>query len=259
MSNETVLYSSEASSQYTAIQYGGLSDQGKVRKKNEDSFGLFPQQGLFFVADGVGGMPAGDIASMLITQVLPELLLQRIAEPELLTSKELIDRLKQAIIDLSNRIRLQSQNRPEYAGMGSTLALALLTKNKCYIANLGDSRIYLHKNNQLHQLSIDHTLVHHLLTNDLINEEEALHHPGKNQLVQYVGMQRSPIPDVICLPRTAGDQLLLCSDGLTDMLSESEINHYLMKVIPAEKKCQALVKAANLAGGKDNVTVVIVS
>lgn len=239
-------------------QYAGDSSQGRIRNKNEDRFALLPEQGIFFVADGMGGMPAGGTASMLVLNVLPSLLTQRILEPETLSQNTIITKLKQAIVDLSNRILKESRKRPEYAGMGSTLVLLFLTKKNMFIAHLGDSRAYVLKRNVLQQVTADHTLTHHLLMCQEITEDEVLHHPGKEQLLQYVGMSRSPHPDVICLPRVAGERVLLCSDGLTNMLSEQEITRFLLQNSPPDKICKALITAANLSGGKDNITVVLV-
>ncbi|MCU7799930.1 MAG: protein phosphatase 2C domain-containing protein [gamma proteobacterium symbiont of Lucinoma myriamae] len=238
-------------------QCAGDSSQGRMRAKNEDCFAVLPEQGIFFVADGMGGLPAGETASMLVLNVLPTLLTQRIVEPETLSQKTLITILKQAIIDLSNRILKEGRKRPEYVGMGSTLVLLFLTKKDMFIAHLGDSRAYVLKGNMLQQVTSDHTLAHHLLMCHEITEDEALHHPGKEQLLQYVGMTRSPHPDVICLPRVAGERVLLCSDGLTNMLSDQEITRFLLQNSPPDKTCKALIKAANLSGGKDNITVVL--
>lgn len=240
-------------------QYAGDTDQGRVRANNEDHVGLFPQQGLFFVADGMGGMPAGEIASMLILEVLPTLLAQRIADPEILSQDEIIAKLKQALIDLSNRILKESREHPEYAGMGSTLVLLYRTKKNTYIANLGDSRAYVLKGEVLRQVTHDHTTAQYLFRCHEITQEEALYHPGKNQLLQYIGMKSLPNPDVICLPDADVERVLLCSDGLTNMLSEQEITQFLLQNSPPDKMCKALITAANLAGGKDNISVVLVA
>lgn len=258
--------SSHDSIGYGFTQYAGQTDAGLIRKKNEDNFGVFPQQSLFFVADGVGGMPAGEIASMLVVEVLPALVKQRLeqkltgqfAEPGKLSHSEIILRLKQAVIDLSNRISSESQNHPQYAGMASTLVLVLFTQTHLFIAHLGDSRAYLLKDEALHQMTNDHTLARHLLMAKTITQEAAAEHPGKNQLVQYIGMAMTPKPDVTCVPRIPGERVLLCSDGLTDMLSKREITQFLLKNSSPETTCKALIKAANLAGGKDNITVVLV-
>ncbi len=263
--------------QYGFSQYSGKTDKGRVRNKNEDNLGLFPEQGLFFVADGVGGMPAGEVASKLVVEVLPALLKQRLgreagtleqnkadSQPKAFSREEAVNQqevklqLKQAIIDLSNRLASQSQIRPEYSGMATTLVLAQFIQNDCYIAHLGDSRAYSLKNGTLQQLTNDHTLVRHLLMAKAITQEAAANHPGRNQLVQYIGMAMTPKPDVLCIPKEADAKILLCSDGLTDMLSKQEISQCLKENQSTEMACEALVKAANLAGGRDNITVVLI-
>jgi len=254
----STIHSTGYSETYGFTRYAGQTDTGLIRKKNEDSLGLFPEQGLFFVADGVGGMPAGGIASMLVSEVLPSLLEKRLKKSATLSHSEIILHLKQAVIDLSDRISTQSQKHPDYAGMSSTLVLVLFANEHLFIAHIGDSRAYILKDETLHQMTNDHTLVRHLLQTKVISQQAASHHPGKNQLVQYVGMTMTPNPDVICVPRIPGEKVLLCTDGLTEMLSKQEITQFLKKNSSPQTMCKALIRAANLAGGKDNISVVIV-
>lgn len=252
---------------YGFKDFAGITDTGQVRKKNEDNFGLFPEQGLFLLSDGVGGLPAGDIASQLVVDVLPSLLQQRININKLIIEKtgidktdtdELIQQLKQALIDLSERIRVQSQNHPEYAGMAATLVMALYTEKDLFIAYLGDSRAYLVKQGVLQQLSEDHSLLQQLLASGTISEEQAIQHPDRHQLVQFIGMATQPRPDVIHLSRTQEEKVLLCSDGLTNMLSEQQIEAIVLQETSAEACCKGLIDAANTAGGKDNITVLLI-
>lgn len=238
--------------------YAGKTDKGLVKTRNEDSWAAFPEQGLFLIADGIGGLPAGDVASKLVVEVLPSLLTQRMNEPEVLSHSEIILKIKQSISDLSVRILQESQHREEYAGMGTTIVMALLTETQIFIAHLGDSRAYLLKGGFLQQISNDHSLVRHLLMTKEITQAQAKNHPGRNHLLQYVGMSLPPNPDVICLPRVAGERLLLCSDGLTNMLSNEEIKKFLTQFSSLEQTCNALVKAAKMAGGHDNITVILV-
>ena len=238
--------------------YAGKSDRGLIRKKNEESWVALPEQGLFIVAEGICGIPGGDIAKKLVVDVLPPLLAQRINDPQALGMSEIILRLKQALCDLSNRLHKESQNKPEYEGMGATVAMALLTEQHVFIAHLGDSRAYMLRGTILQQLTNDHTLVHHLLMTKAIKQDEVENHPGKNQLVQYVGMTMPPNPDVICVPRVKGERLFICSDGLTNMLSKLEITKFLSQFSTPEQICNAMIMAANMAGGRDNITVLLV-
>ena len=238
--------------------YFGKTDIGRCRKKNEDNWVACPEQGLFAVADGIGGMPAGDIASQLVVEVLPPLLEQRISNPQQLTNNQIIPLINQAICDLSNRIFQESEHRIEYAGMGSTLVMALFTESNVFIAHLGDSRAYLLKQEVLYQVTNDHNLVNHLLKNREIDQAQAKNHPGKHHLLQYIGMRVQPKPDVICLPRNSGERLLLCSDGLTEMLTKEQIKILLSQSSTPEQRCNEMINAANQKGGKDNITTVLV-
>ena len=239
------------------MDYAGMTDTGKTRVKNEDNFGLYPEQGLFLVSDGVGGLPAGDIASKLVVEVLPSLLQQRLSRREL-SAAELMLQLKQAITDLSERIRSQSQNHAEYAGMAATLVMALYTETQVFIASLGDSRAYLLQPGGLRQITEDHNLMQQLLASGAVSAQQAAQHPDRHQLLQFIGMETIPRPDVIQLPRKSAEKILLCSDGLTDMLSAQQIEAILLQETSAEVCCKALIDAANTAGGKDNITLLLI-
>ncbi len=251
------------------IKYSGMTDQGKVREKNEDSLGLFPEQNLFMVADGMGGRPAGDVASRLLVEVLPLLIRQRIPEPEKLNKSEVILKIKSSLVDLSNRILHESSRNSVFEGMGTTLVMALLTKKHYFIAHMGDSRAYLFREQVLQQVTNDHNLFRHLLANGDVSQDESKTHPGTNQLLQYIGMDGTPNPTVICIPRMQNEYLLLCSDGLTSMLSYQQINRLLLDNLPADSakliqvqldQCAAkLVVQANQAGGNDNISLILIS
>ncbi len=249
------------------INYFGKTDQGLVRVCNEDSLGLFPQLGLFVVADGMGGRPAGDVASRLVIEVLPLLIEQRIPEPKSLKNSEIIQQIKGILTDLSNRILHESKNRTEFEGMGTTLVMALITEQYRFIAHMGDSRAYLYREQVLQQISNDHNLVRHLLLCGELTQAEVNRHPGRNQLLQYIGMESEPNPTVICIPRLADEYLLLCSDGLTNMLSHQTMTLLMKQSLPSvtvqltadiiEHCTNNLICAANQEGGEDNMTVVI--
>ena len=251
------------------IKYTGITDVGNVRERNEDSIGLFPEQNLFMVADGMGGRAAGDVASRLVVEVLPLLIRQRIPEPEKLNKSEVILKIKSSLVDLSNRILLESARNSEFKGMGTTLVMALLTENNYFIAHMGDSRAYLFRAQVLQQVTNDHNLFRHLLANGDVSQDESKTHPGSSQLLQYIGMDGTPNPTVICLPRMHNEYLLLCSDGLTSMLSYQQINQLLLDNLPADtaeltqvqlEQCAAkLLAQANQAGGKDNISLNLIS
>lgn len=251
------------------IKYAGMTDQGRLRERNEDSLGLFPEQNLFMVADGMGGRPAGDVASRLVVEVLPLLIHQRIPNPESLNKSEVILKIQSSLVDLSNRILHESSRKSEFEGMGTTLVMALLTQQYYFIAHMGDSRAYLFRDQVLQQVTNDHNLFRHLLANGDVSQDQSKTHPGTNQLLQYIGMDGKPEPTVICIPRMPNDYLLLCSDGLTNMLSYQQINRLLAEKLPAggteltqtqmEQCTAALVAQANQAGGKDNISLILIS
>ncbi len=249
------------------ILYSGKTEQGKVRKRNEDCLGLFPELNLFMVADGMGGRPAGDVASRLVVEVLPLLIKQRLAEPDSLSNFEIIQRIKHSLIDLSNRILLESSHASEFKGMGTTLVMALITEQKRFIAHMGDSRAYLFRDRVLQQITNDHNLFRYLLANGEVSPHESQTHPGTNQLLQYIGMDGEPRPTVICIPRQQNEYLLLCSDGLSGMLSYQQINHLLLNNLPVDVSdlsqeqlnhgTENVIASANQEGGKDNISLII--
>lgn len=245
-----------------SYDFFGLTDKGIVRQKNEDCWKAIPEQDLFIVADGIGGMPAGDIASQLVVEVLPPLMEKRLNKnadtSKDLSRSETIARIKQSIIDLSNRILHESENRSEFAGMGSTLVMALIQADDIYVAHLGDSRAYLLKNDLLQQLTNDHTMVRQLLMNQEITQEQAQNHPARNQLLQYIGMSAQPRPEVICIPKEKHTSLLLCSDGVTAMLSTRSIKTLVEQDQSPKQICRTIIDSANQAGGKDNITTILI-
>ncbi len=249
------------------INYYGKTDQGLVRAGNEDSLGLFPQLGLFMVADGMGGRPAGDVASRLVVEVLPLLIKQRIPELESLNNSEIIQVIKAILTDLSNRILYESRNRTEFEGMGTTLVMALITEQYRFIAHMGDSRAYIFREEVLQQITNDHNLVRHLLLSGELTQAEGNDHPGKNQLLQYIGMESDPNPTVICIPRMTDEYLLLCTDGLSNMLSHQEMTRILLQGMNSTTKysesklleqwTNSFIDAGRQAGGEDNITVLL--
>jgi protein phosphatase len=142
--------------------------------------------------------------------------------------------------------------------MGATVVLVLLRDGKAYIVNMGDSRAYLYREHRLKQLTEDHSIVGILLRHGDITPEEAKKHPARGRLSRYVGMEGEVYPDVRTLAMKAGDRLLLCSDGLTNMVSDDEIALVLKDCSDLQSVCETLVKAANTAGGADNITVIVV-
>jgi len=222
------------------------SDTGRARRANEDNF--FARAPLFVVADGMGGAQAGEVASRLAAETFS------VGLPEGGTSEE---RLVARVLEANARIHKLSTEDRERAGMGTTLTAAYLDGEELAVAHVGDSRAYLWRDGELTRLTRDHSLVDELVRRGKLTEEEAAEHPQRSIITRALG----PEPDVEVDTRTyraqAGDVLLLCSDGLTSMISEQLIAGILRGAEGLEAAGRELVDAANAAGGRDNITVVL--
>jgi len=241
------------------VQAACASDRGRVRQRNEDRYLIDPARQLFIVSDGMGGHLAGELAATAVITILPPLLEQQMGRSPP-SSTEAIERaLREALIELSLRLHAESTGRAGLQGMGATVALAWLRGSLVHLAHLGDSRIYLFRQERLAQLTEDHSVIALLLRYGEITPEQARTHPARGQLSRYVGMQGEVSPDVQAVPLQHGDRLLLCTDGLTNMLPDAQIGHLLRINAEPEAACQALVHAACAAGGTDNITAMVVN
>ena len=241
------------------ITYAGLSDVGRVRPENEDRWFADSEQGLFLVADGVGGAAAGGLAAEAVVEVLPPLLRKKLGRIERVRDPEAVQRVVEALVELSNRLRQESEARPGMAGTGSTVVLALIRDDHALVAHMGDSRAYLARGRRLERLTRDHSLVQLLVECGEVDPARAATHPARGQLTRFVGMPDEPLPEARLVKLAPGDRLLLCSDGLTGMLDDRRLAAILARELVAADACRHLVEAANEAGGKDNITVVIVT
>ncbi len=234
------------------------TDMGQGRDTNEDRCSISPELDLFIVSDGMGGQQAGEVASEAVVSLLPTLLRRRLAGTPALRSRvaELV--LREAILDLSRRLRAEAAGRPGLRGLGATVAVVWLRQQLAHLAHMGDSRIYLYRQERLAQATEDHSVVALLLRSGEISPEQASHHPARNQLTRYVGMEGEVYADVRTIQLEPGDRLLLCTDGLTGPLADERIAAVLAERTEPEAACQALVAAANAAGGPDNITALVV-
>jgi protein phosphatase len=223
-----------------------VTDPGRKRRRNEDAYILEPP--LFAIADGMGGAQAGEIASRLATAALRE-------GGGLETGGE------QGIVDLiqeaNRRVYDRSSRDPNTSGMGTTITVALVEDGSVAFGHVGDSRAYLIRDARMEQLTEDHSLVNELLKTGRLSREEAEVHPQRSVITRALGTDPDVDVDTFSVPAQRGDLFLLCSDGLTDMVSEGSI----LSVVERnrndiEAALRALVKAANRGGGQDNITVV---
>jgi protein phosphatase len=240
------------------IQAACATDTGRVREANEDSHLLALERRMFIVSDGMGGHQAGAVASKAVVTLLPELIDRELRGARGVHDHLMEQALRDAIAQLSERLRDESAGRQGLQGMGATVALAWLRGGKAHLAHMGDSRIYLFRGGRLRQLTEDHSVVALLLKHGEVTAQEAQHHPARGKLSRYVGIEGEVFADVSTVPLRDGDRLLLCSDGLTGMLDDDRITRTLAAQRDCQAACDALVAAANEAGGKDNITVLVV-
>lgn len=239
------------------VRAAALSDVGRVRQANEDACTVLSDQGMFIVSDGMGGHQAGATASRIVATVLPAMVRKGLDALRRTDEKEIQRVLRDSIVELSQQLRAQSAGQPGLAGMGATIVLALLRQDRAFIAHMGDSRAYLYRGGKLKQLTRDHSVVGILLRRREITPEEARHHPARSRVSRYVGIDGVVYPDVKSVSLARGDRLVLCTDGLTGMVSDKTIAGILKTVSDPETACHALVDAANTAGGNDNITALV--
>jgi protein phosphatase len=222
-----------------------------LRSNNEDFFYVDSESGLYIVADGMGGHQAGEVASHLAVETIRSSL------------KDRGDRwstvdLREAIEQANTRVLQESLHDPKKHGMGTTaVVLAITQDGHVLLGHVGDSRAYAFTLQGLKQLTEDHSVVYQLVKEGKITEEEARFHPGRGALLRSLGVHQDVEVDVAesVFPF---ESLLLCTDGLTEMLTDDQIEEILRENPDPQQACEALVEHANLAGGRDNITVVIV-
>ena len=223
------------------------SDAGR-RSNNEDR--AFASARLVAVADGVGGHAAGEVASSAAIDSL--ILLDKCRPQEPMAAE-----LEKAILDGNDRIRFLAECRPQYAGMATTLSTVALAEDDTYaIANIGDSRVYLLRDARLRQLTRDDSLLQELIDSGRVRPEEAAGHPRRNVVVEVLDGQPERAPKLQTLRAESGDRLLLCSDGVSDVLEAATLERVLCDSA-REEAAQRLVDLALEAGSRDNVTVVV--
>lgn len=232
------------------LQVCAKTDIGLRRKNNEDLFFVDKELGLFIVADGMGGHAAGEVAS----RIAVETVCQSLQAADLINPQK---QLSRAIEKANQAVEQAANGNKAWQGMGTTLTIFLLQPQQGYLAHVGDSRIYRFRGSQLEQLSDDHSLIGEQLRRGILTPEQAKTSTLGNILLQAIGM--TPQLDICqkSISLAAGDRFLLCSDGLTDMVSDIEIEEILKQLDPLSPPCEALIEKAIAAGGKDNITAIV--
>lgn len=235
-----------------------MSDMGRVREINEDSFccaELSCNMSLLIVADGMGGHNAGEVASKIAVKTLSQYVIENIKAG--IPEDELVEVLQEGIQKANSDIYQESLKNSAYSGMGTTVTSAIVSQDQLVVGHVGDSRAYILKHNKLKRITRDHSLVEELIMNGTITEAQAMHHPQKNIITRALGVEDSVDIDIERLKIDTGDMVLLCTDGLTNMLEESKIEDILLKFENPDDAVQKMVEMANEAGGQDNITVLL--
>ena len=247
------------------LEIASVTDVGMVRAHNEDSIASDSSRGLVVLADGMGGYNAGEVASGIATTVITSELQQLLDQKR---PYELDARSGQAlaqsilhdqIIKANTSIYQAAQSQPQYAGMGTTLVMALFYDNKMAVAHIGDSRLYRLRGEQLEQVTRDHSLLQEQIDSGLITKDQARNSANKNLVTRALGIDPTVEPEIHEYPTKVGDIYLLCSDGLCDMVGDEDISMALQTLGGNLPLCaQHLVQTANDNGGRDNVSVILV-
>lgn len=224
------------------------TDLGKVRANNQDAPIVSEKLRLYGVADGMGGHKGGEVAS---TSARDDLL------RELEGKTPSVAALSGAIEEVNRQIYHQQEHDDALTGMGTTLSVLWMSDNFVYIGHVGDSRVYLLRDGEFKQMTLDHSLVEQLVREGVLTEEEAQNHPMRNIITRAIGTDESVEVDVVVEERRKGDLWLACSDGLHGLVDDRQMRDALRQYAP-EKAADVLLKAALDAGGRDNVTLVIV-
>lgn len=234
------------------------SNIGRRRSSNQDYADFFEndfEQNLFVLCDGVGGSQAGDVASQMTTQGLGEQFKQ-LTEP--LDEETVSEWMKEAIEKVNWSVYQYSTENEQYQGMSTTLVMAIIIEDTIFIAHVGDSRAYVYQDNKLYQITQDHSLVNELIRSGQITKEEGEVHPQRNVVTQAIGGHTSVSSEINQVEINQTSILLLCSDGLSNMLTVDEMERILSQPTETDQLGNQLIEAANEAGGADNITVIIV-
>lgn len=243
----------------------GKTDTGMKRPHNEDQIDVAVDLGLFAVADGMGGHAAGEVASHTAIEALHDFVVRATANKDATwpfgidKNRELAENIILNAIQLANRkvCQLAAENR-DFAGMGTTLALIYAPAQRVHICHVGDSRVYRMRGGKLELLTMDHSWVNEQLQRNILTEDEARNHRWRNVITRALGNRIDLEIDSKTLEAEAGDLFLICSDGLTGMLRDEEIAAIVgSQPEDLENACNSLIRAANLAGGQDNISVIL--
>ena len=247
-----------ASSTPTIFEFFSATDTGRARSNNEDSVAVDDASALVVLADGMGGYNAGEVASGMATSFINSELGRWLSEASQNASDTDVRRAMDICVDNANRAIFNAANsNPQYAGMGTTLVVGVFRDSRLLIGHVGDSRAYRLRGARLTQITHDHSLLQEQIDAGLITPEQAAFSANKNLVTRAVGVEDTVLLETHLHDVLPGDTYLLCSDGLSDMLDDESIAQLLLGSEALPEAASGLIAAANDAGGKDNISVVL--
>lgn len=234
----------------------GRTDKGKRRSSNQDSIFLTtdtigPLPDLFIVADGMGGHAAGDFASSYAIRVVTDFVRKS-------TIRNPISLLKRAFVVASNAVYKEAEKDRDKAGMGTTMVACVVLQDQLHVANIGDSRLYV-IDDDIRQITMDHSLVEELIRSGQLDRNMGRNHPEKNIITKAMGSRDEAVPDFFQISVSPGSRILLCSDGLSNMVEDDEIRDIVMENPSEEAAVSSLIQKANYYGGNDNISAIVIS
>lgn len=241
------------------MRYAVKSDKGKQRDINEDSYNVIAGYPgipvVFIVADGMGGHNSGEVASKTAVDFTNNYILNN---PDLFADdKDISESIKEVIIRANKEVINKAKEKKKYNGMGTTIIIAVIKNNKVYFGHVGDSRVYLVRNNELNQITTDHSYIEELVLNGSLTREEAQHHPRKNLITRALGSNDDIEVDTYICKLQNTDTYIICTDGFYNMIEGNEIIETLENTEEPEEICKEFVNIANEKGGEDNITVLV--
>ena len=240
------------------LEFFSATDTGRARNNNEDSVAVDDTSALVVLADGMGGYNAGEVASSMATSFIKSELGRWLSEASLNASDTDVRRAMDICVDNANRAIFNAANsNPQYAGMGTTLVVGVFRDSRLLMGHVGDSRAYRLRGSRLTQITHDHSLLQEQIDSGLITLEQAAFSSNKNLVTRAVGVEDTVLLETHLHDVLPGDTYLLCSDGLSDMLDDESIAQVLIGTEALPEAASALIEAANDAGGKDNISVVL--
>lgn len=233
----------------------GKTDIGKKRSMNQDNLffsdePIGPLPNLYIVADGMGGHKAGDYASSYAVNQFVDYVKQCGEENPITV-------MKRGIAAVNEGVLAASREREELSGMGTTLVCAVVSGNHLYVANIGDSRLYLLDKDEIRQITLDHSLVEELIRTGQLNPLKVRNHPEKNIITRAIGVNEEAIPDFFELELHMDERILMCSDGLSNMVEDDELLSIIMETDKPNTAVERLIERANYYGGKDNIAALV--